>query len=72
MITQFENTSILTGTVSTMNLNCSEKELGQGFNLRAGGALIQDAFPMLNSEEREFILSGITPEEWAKMENGTI
>lgn len=28
------------------------------------GVLVQDAFPQLDSEQREFILSGITPDEW--------
>lgn len=26
--------------------------------------LIQDAFPELNEDEREFMLTGITPDEW--------
>jgi len=33
----------------------------------SGGALIQDAFPYLDNEEREFILTGITPAEWDEM-----
>lgn len=28
------------------------------------GALIQDAFPYLSPDDREFLKSGITPEEW--------
>ena len=28
------------------------------------GMNIQDAFPMLNADEREFLMTGITPEEW--------
>lgn len=28
------------------------------------GALIQNALPTLNDEQREFIMNGITPEEW--------
>ena len=28
------------------------------------GALIQNAFPTLNTDEREFLLTGSTPEEW--------
>jgi hypothetical protein len=28
------------------------------------GMLIQDAFPMLDAGQREFIKTGITPEEW--------
>lgn len=27
--------------------------------------LVQDVFPELSADEREFLLSGITPEEWA-------
>jgi hypothetical protein len=28
------------------------------------GVLIQDAFPDLSDDDREFIMTGITPEEW--------
>jgi len=28
------------------------------------GELVQDVFPELTADEREFILSGVTPEEW--------
>jgi len=28
------------------------------------GVLIQDAMPNLSSEEREFLISGFTPEQW--------
>ena len=31
------------------------------------GGLIQDCFPYLSAEDREFIKSGITPEEWNNM-----
>lgn len=31
------------------------------------GMFIQDAFSMLDDEEREFILTGITPEQWHEM-----
>lgn len=30
------------------------------------GELIQDAFPNLTPGEREFLLTGITPDEWEK------
>jgi hypothetical protein len=33
---------------------------------RRGEKLIQEAFPELSSDAREFIKSGITPLEWAK------
>jgi hypothetical protein len=29
-----------------------------------GGELIQDAFPFLSDSEREFIMSGMSDEEW--------
>ena len=29
-----------------------------------GGGLVQHVFPNLNAEQREFLLSGITPQEW--------
>jgi hypothetical protein len=29
--------------------------------------LIQDAFPDLTADQREFIMTGITPEEWDQM-----
>lgn len=31
------------------------------------GVLAQEAFPHLSARDREFILSGITPEEWDEM-----
>jgi hypothetical protein len=30
------------------------------------GMLIQDAMPRLNTDEREFMMTGITAEEWEK------
>lgn len=31
------------------------------------GAKIQNAFPSLNPDEREFLLTGITPTEWREL-----
>jgi len=28
------------------------------------GTLVQDAFPHFDDDQREFLISGITPEEW--------
>ena len=39
----------------------------QGVEAYNEGALIQHAFWFLNTDEREFIQSGTTPEEWAEM-----
>lgn len=35
-----------------------------------GGKLIQNAMPNLNVDQREFILTGITPEEWEEVFGG--
>jgi hypothetical protein len=31
------------------------------------GTLIQNAMPNISADDREFIMSGITPEEWNEM-----
>jgi len=31
-----------------------------------GNIAIQNAFPQLNADQREFIMTGITPEQWAE------
>jgi 7,8-dihydro-6-hydroxymethylpterin-pyrophosphokinase len=36
-------------------------------NAWRSGMLIQEAMPHLNEHEREFIISGITQEEWDRM-----
>ena len=33
------------------------------------GLLIQNAFPMLNEDQREFLLTGMTADEWEKTYN---
>lgn len=55
--------SILSGKYSTMYLDVTEEQLQRHRN----GELIQDVFPHLPAEEREFIMSGITPKEWEKI-----
>lgn len=36
----------------------------EGLQRYFDGAYVQDAFPELTPGEREFIITGITPEEW--------
>jgi hypothetical protein len=36
-------------------------------NWKFGGMCIQDAMPQLSAEEREFLMTGITPAEWNEM-----
>lgn len=56
--------SMVTGRVHTMDLQVTPAELARW---EAGGILLQDAFPRLTPGEREFIKTGITPEEWDAM-----
>ena len=55
--------SPLTGRTSTMRMDISEGAL-QAWQ---GGMLIQDAMPNLSANEREFVMTGITPYEWDNM-----
>ncbi len=57
---QVTRTSPITGNTHTLDLPITEEQ----FQKWTHGALIQDAFPGLSPAEREFIMSGITSEEW--------
>lgn len=52
--------SMLTGNVSTMDIDVTLEQLEAWHN----GMLIQEAMPHLTADEREFIKTGITQEEW--------
>lgn len=54
-------TSILTGITRTLELDINE---GQYRMWDEEGILIQDAMPNLTSWEREFIMTGVTEDEW--------
>lgn len=53
--------SIFTGIERSLDLNINEEDLNRWLK---GEDLIQNIFPHLTDNEREFILSGTTPEEW--------
>ena len=52
--------SVVTQKVNTMNIDCTEEQLMR-YHM---GELVQDVFPDLSDDEREFLISGVTPEEW--------
>ena len=52
--------SAISGKVNTMDLPVTEAQVSAWRN----GGLIQEVMPHLNAEEREFLISGVTPEEW--------
>lgn len=52
--------SILSGKSTTMDLPVTEEQLSR----YEQGEFIQKAFPHLSADQREFIKTGITPDEW--------
>jgi len=58
-----ENTSFLTGKKNTMELDVTQEQMSRYIR---GEGLVQDIFPNLTNAEREFLISGVTPEEWDK------
>ena len=64
---KFPRLSPISGKINTMDLDVTKDQ----FVAWEKGALIQDAFPNLNMYEREFLKTGITPDEWdAKFGDG--
>jgi hypothetical protein len=55
--------SQITGIEHKMDIPMTEKQFIEWFEL-ANPRLVQDIFPELSAEQREFLVSGITPEEW--------
>lgn len=58
---EITRTSILTGIKRTLEISCTEEQLS---SWERGDDLIQNLMPNLNPNEREFIMTGITEEEW--------
>jgi len=53
-------TSNITGITRTLDLPVTEEQLAA----HKSGTLAQHAFPDLSTDLREFIITGVTPEEW--------
>jgi hypothetical protein len=53
--------SIISGATNTREIDVSRETLEAW---EAGGILIQDAFPHLSDDDREFLMTGILPDEW--------
>lgn len=54
--------SILTGKTRTMDLPITEAQYARYVD---GADLIQNILPHLTSSQREFLMTGITDDEWA-------
>jgi hypothetical protein len=55
------------GKENEVLLNCTPLQYLEGMNAYNNGALMQNAFPFLSPDEREFLISGTTAEEWEAM-----
>lgn len=60
---EITRTSPVSGITRTMDLPVTQEQLNR---VQAGG-YVQSIFPNLSSDEREFILTGITPDEWDEL-----
>lgn len=56
-------TSPFSGKINTMDIDVTEEQFRQWYD----GRLIQHVMPNLTPDEREFIMTGIIPEEWAEL-----
>lgn len=61
-------TSILSGITRTKEFPTVTEERLQEWQPGDGrvGKRIQEVFPELTADDREFLLTGVTPEEWDK------
>ena len=59
--------SPFSGAINAMELDMTPEAFEAAYTAWRNGELIQNAFSMLSREERKFIKTGITPEEWNKM-----
>ena len=60
---QITRTSTYSGTINTQEIEATHEQL----DAWRSGVSIQVAFPHLSADEREFIMTGITGEEWKKL-----
>ena len=54
-------TSRISAETNVMDIDITQEQLALW---ESGRVLIQDAMPNIGSDEREFIMTGITPQEW--------
>ena len=54
--------SLISGNINSMSLPITEEQ----YTAWEQGTLVQVAMPHLTPDEREFVMSGITSEEWAE------
>jgi len=58
--------SMLTGAMNQREINVTEEQV----NRWQAGELIQDVMPNLSADDREFLMTGSTPDEWDEVFGG--
>ena len=58
-----DRVSPITGNTNSMFMLFDVADL---IKWRSGGGCIQDIMPYLSADEREFLMTGIMPEEWGQ------
>ena len=61
--------SQISKTHNSMELDITYEQLDRVNNRHLSKELIQDIVPNLSKEEREFLITGITPKEWNELFN---
>ena len=56
--------SLFSGKENTLDINITEDQLQEYLS---SDKHIQNVLPHLSAEHREFLMTGITPDEWKKM-----
>jgi hypothetical protein len=60
-----EKVSMLTNKVHIREIDVTREQVENW----QGGMLIQEAMPNLSIDDREFLMTGATPDEWAALED---
>ncbi len=59
---EITRTSMFSGIERTLDLPVTPEQVSAW----EGGTLIQTAMPELSADQREFVMTGVTAEEWAE------
>jgi hypothetical protein len=64
---QVTRKSPYTGNLNTIELPLTAEQFEAAFVRWKKGELVQNAFPTLTPDQREFLMTGYTKEDWDKM-----
>lgn len=64
-----DNQSVLIRTRSgtQMEIICTPEQYLAGLDAYKSGKAMQEAFAFISNDEREFLISGLTPDEWNRI-----